>query len=62
MSMPMSGALEGIASDASTPVTIGNSMTAVFDTGIACGMSIARSFLVVRARMIGGWIMGTSDI
>ncbi len=51
-----------MASAASTAVTIGNRITAVCDTGLACGMSMARSRLVVSSRMIGGWMIGTSDM
>jgi len=54
ISMPMRGAHPGTASDATTAVTIGKRMTAVFDTALVCGMSMARSPLVVSRRMIGG--------
>jgi hypothetical protein len=36
-------------------------MSAVFDTFLpSTGMRIIRSRFVVRARMTGGWMMGTS--
>ena len=54
ISIPIRGALEGIAREANTPVMIGNKITAVCDTGIVCGMSIARSFSFVSNRIIGG--------
>ena len=41
----------------------GEQMTAaVLETGMACGMSIARSLFVVSSRMMGGWMIGTSDM
>ena len=40
----------------------GNSMTVVLETGLACFMSMARSFFVVSRRMTGGWMIGTSDM
>ena len=54
ISIPIRGALDGMARDATTPVKIGKIMTAVRETGIVCGISTARSFLVVNIRMMGG--------
>ena len=39
---------------------MGNRMRVVFDTALgAYSMRIIRSFLVVMARTMGGWMMGT---
>jgi hypothetical protein len=51
-----------MASEAIIPVITGNSITAVLDTGFAWGMSMARSLRLVNIRIIGGWMIGTSDI
>ena len=60
--MPMSGAQVGIAKEASRATAIGKMITAVLDTGLSCGISMARSFFVVNSRMMGGWMTGTSDM
>ena len=39
---------------------IGNIIFSSFDTGRSCSITTIRSFLVVSAFMIGGWMMGTS--
>ena len=60
--MPMRGALEGTAREARIPVASGTRIAAVWDTGMAWGMSMARSCFVVSIRMMGGWMMGTRDM
>jgi hypothetical protein len=63
MSSPRSGALEGTASDATMPVTTGKRMTVAFDTGPGLRhVDGPLRFFVVSSRMIGGWMMGTSDM
>ena len=42
-----------------TVMTIGKRMRSSFDTGRSVCIRMARSFLVVSARMMGGWITGT---
>jgi len=54
INIPIRGAQVGTAREANTPVKMGNKMTAVFETGMAWGMSIARSFELVSILMIGG--------
>ena len=39
---------------------IGKMIFSRLDTGRSCSMTMERSFLVVSARMMGGWITGTS--
>jgi hypothetical protein len=62
ISMPMRGAQEGTAREAPRPVMMGKRITAVRETCLAWGMSMARSLRVVSIRMMGGWMMGTRDM
>ena len=60
MRKPMSSALLGATAPAMMVTKMGNRMRVVFDTALgAYSMRIIRSFLVVMARTMGGWMMGT---
>ena len=44
-------------------MTRGKRSFVVLETGLATGfITVWRSFFVVRSRMIGGWMIGTSDM
>ena len=60
--MPMRGAALGSSSTQMTVTKIGNRIFSSLETGRSWVMTTERSFLVVRARIIGGWMMGTSAI
>ena len=62
MSIPTSGAALGSSSTTTTVTKIGNRIFSVLETVRSCVMTTERSFLVVSARMIGGWMIGTSAI
>ena len=59
---PISGAADGRMRATIAVMMIGKTIFSVLDTGRSCPIFIARSFLVVNARMIGGWITGTRAI
>jgi hypothetical protein len=59
--VPMSGVALGAMSPVMTIVTIGNRIFVLFETFRArAGIFTWRSASVVSARMIGGWMIGTS--
>ena len=60
ISMPTSGDAGGSSRITSSRTVNGKRMRSVADTGRSSSMATARSSSVVRARMIGGWMMGTS--
>ena len=57
---PMSGAADGNRKDTNAVTTMGKTIFSCLDTFRSCFMTISRSFRVVRARMMGGWMTGTS--
>ena len=60
ISMPISGAAEGSSSETMTVTAMGKITSSRLLTGRSCCMTMERSFLVVNARMMGGWMTGTS--
>jgi len=60
ISMPTRGVALGRRRTHSRSVTIGKRMRSVLETSRSCLISMRRSSLVVSARMIGGWMIGTS--
>ena len=62
ISMPISGATEGISRAVISVEMTGNSRTVVRETGLAVFIWIALSFFVVNSRRTGGWMTGTSDM
>ena len=62
ISMPISGATEGISRAVTSVEMTGNSRTVVRETGLAVFIWIALSFFVVNSRRTGGWMTGTSDM
>ncbi len=63
MIVPINGAPFGARIEAKIVTTIGKKIFVVLDTGWRTAtMTICRSFWVVRARMIGGWMSGTRDM
>ena len=60
---PTNATLRGATRPAIAVTTMGNRMRTVRLISFASyGMRIIRSFLVVMARITGGWMMGTSAI
>ena len=57
---PTSGTVDGRSSAQSTVQRIGKMIFSLFETMRSVSILIRRSLLVVRARMIGGWMIGTS--
>ena len=57
---PTSGAAEGSSRLTMMVTAMGKMIFSRLLTGRSCSMTISRSFLVVRARMMGGWMTGTS--
>ena len=57
---PLSGAADGSSRATSSKSMIGKMIFSAFDTSRSCTILILRSDAVVSARMIGGWIIGTS--
>ncbi len=60
MKNPINGAAEGSSRIQSPSTRMGKMIFSTLPTGRSWLMRILRSLLVVRARMMGGWIMGTS--
>ena len=61
MRKPTSGNDTGATRPATNVITMGNRIFAVWETSPArYVMRMRRSFLVVTARIAGGWMMGTS--
>ena len=60
VSMPISGAAVGRKATTTASTISGNRMRSRRDTGRSCCIAIRRSRSVVSARMIGGWMIGTS--
>ena len=60
VSIPIRGAAEGRNSRQSNRTVSGNMTFSSLLTGRSCDMTTSRSAWVVSARMIGGWMMGTS--
>jgi hypothetical protein len=56
---PIRGAAEGIKRRLRVNTTIGKAIFSTLETGLSCRILISRSFFVVRARIMGGWIRGT---
>ena len=59
---PKSGTAEGSSKPQKMVTAIGKIMRSVLETSRNCCMTIMRSFRVVRARMMGGWMIGTKAI
>ena len=57
---PTSGAAEGSSRLTIMVTAMGKMIFSFLETGRSCSITMERSFLVVRARMMGGWITGTS--
>ncbi|MPN45336.1 hypothetical protein SDC9_192903 [bioreactor metagenome] len=57
--LPTSGVAEGSRMAHAVRTVSGKRIFSSFETGLSCCILINRSSLVVRARMIGGWMMGT---
>src|SRR6478672_12636328 len=64
MTMPIKGAPLGARIEAKIVTIIGNATFVAREIGcnFAAPMTIWRYFSVVNARMIGGWMSGTSDM
>ena len=62
MSDAISGAAEGTSRATKAVTAIGKIIFSVFETSRRGFITIARSFFEVSARMMGGWITGTSAI
>ena len=62
INIPTSGAVVGRIRHTTIVTTIGNRIFSSFDTGRSCAIFIFLSFSVVSAFIIGGWIIGTSDM
>ena len=62
ISIPTRGAVVGRIIQTTIVTIIGNRIFSSFVTGRSCSILILRSFSVVRSFMIGGWMIGTSDI
>ena len=62
MSMPTRGMASGTMRATTMVTTMGKSTFSFLLTGRSCFMVMARSSLVVRAFMTGGWITGTRAI
>ena len=62
MSIPTSGAAEGTMSEITIVTRIGKISFSTLETGLSSPITTERSFFVVRAFMIGGWIIGTRAI
>ncbi len=62
ISIPMSGATDGSSRIVIIDTTIGNRIRSSFETSRSWLISVSRSFFVVSARMMGGWIMGMRAI
>ena len=60
ISMPRSGATEGSSIEQMNATKIGKMIFSAFETSRSCVILILRSFSVVSAFMIGGWISGIS--
>ena len=58
-SIPSSGRADGTRKQVSSRPTMGKMIFSVCDTARAGFMRMSFSFFVVRARMMGGWMMGT---
>ena len=61
-SILLSGAVVGRISTTTTVTTIGKRIFSSLETGLNCSILTSLSFLVVKSFIIGGWIIGTSDI
>jgi len=59
ISEPMSGVADGSRMAQVVRTRIGKMIFSSLETGLSCCILINLSSLVVRARMIGGWMMGT---
>ena len=62
ISIPTRGAVVGRIRHTTMVTITGNRILSSLDTGRSCPILIFRSFSVVNSFMIGGWIMGTSDM
>ena len=62
ISIPTSGAVVGRIRQTTIVTIIGKSIFSSLDTGRNCSILILRSSSVVKSFIIGGWIIGTSDI
>ena len=60
ISMPTSEAADGSRKETRMVTAIGKTMRSRLETTRSCSMRTMRSFLVVSAFMIGGWMIGTS--
>ena len=60
--MPTRGTAVGRIKQMMMVQIMGNMIFSSLETGRSCSITIIRSFFVVSARMIGGWMMGTSAI
>ena len=62
ISIPTKGAVVGRIRHTTMVTIIGNRIFSSLDTGRNCAILIFRSCSVVSNFIIGGWIIGTSDI
>ena len=62
ISIPTSEAASGRSSETITVTITGKSIFSSFETGRRVSITTLRSFFVVSARIIGGWMTGTSAI
>ena len=60
MSAPINGTADGRRIAQSRSTISGKAIFSIFVTARSCGILMRRSSRVVRAFMIGGWMMGTS--
>jgi hypothetical protein len=59
MRHPIRGAAAGMRMRVKVNTTTGKAIFSVMETGRSCRILISRSFLVVKALIMGGWIRGT---
>ena len=60
ISMPTSGAASGSINDTMTVTAMGKTIRSVFETGRNWSMTTTRIFFVVKSRMMGAGMIGTS--
>ena len=62
ISIPTRGAVVGKIKQTTMVTTMGNRIFSSLETGLNCSILHIRSSLVVKTRIIGGWMIGTKDI
>ncbi len=62
ISIPIKGVASGKSKDTIIVTAIGKIIFSCLETGRSCSITTIRIFLVVKSRMMGGWIIGTNAI